>query len=165
MSSLRPTQGLYEEIWPLQIVFQGARPQWRDSRCEESELVMKVNYPVGDFLIQIKNANLVGKREVSVGKTKLIKDLAKAMKRENFLEEVKEKDGEIRVRIAYRKKRPLLLGIKLVSKPGLRIYMGVDEIADFKGPSVFFVSTSKGVLSSKEAIKKRVGGEVIAEVL
>jgi len=52
-----------------------------------------------------------------------------------------------------------------VSKPGLRVYMGVDELGKTKGPTFYILSTSKGVMTSNEAIKKRLGGEIIAEIL
>jgi small subunit ribosomal protein S8 len=124
----------------------------------------QTNYPVGDFLIRIKNALLSGKREVSVGSTKLIKEVAKTLKREGFLSEVSEKKGKLTVKLMIRAKEPVLMDLKLISKPGLRIYMRVDELEAIKGPEVYILSTAQGVMSSKEAIKKRVGGEVIAKV-
>lgn len=81
------------------------------------------------------------------------------------MDEVKEKDGKLKARIAYRKKEPIILDIRLISKPGLRIYMSVGELEKIKGPSIFIVSTNKGVMTNKDAIKKRLGGEVIAEVM
>ena len=122
------------------------------------------NYPVGDFLIRVKNAVLARNREVVVANTKLIKEVAKVLKREGFLESISEKGGELSVRLSFRRKEPVILGIKLVSKPGLRIYMGIDELEKKKGPSMFIISSPKGVMSSSEAKKKRLGGEVIAEV-
>ncbi len=122
------------------------------------------NYPVGDFLIRVKNAALARKRDVVVMNTKLINEVAKVLKKEGFLDEIRESKGELLASLVFRKKEPILLGIKLVSKPGLRIYMGVDELKMRRGPSVFIISTPKGVMSSDEAKKKRLGGEVIAEV-
>ena len=122
------------------------------------------NYPVGDFLIRVKNAVLARNREVVVANTKLIKEVAKVLKREGFLDAISEKGGELSARLSFRRKEPLILGIKLVSKPGLRIYMGIDELEKKKGPSMFIISSPKGVISSSEAKKKRLGGEVIAEV-
>lgn len=125
----------------------------------------KTNYPIGDFLIRIKNAVMAGNRSVEVGSTKLIKAVAQVLKKGEYLSELKEKDGRLVVQLSYRKKEPVLMDVKLVSRPGLRVYMSVDELGKKRGPSTFVVSTSKGVLLSKEAIKKGVGGEVIAEVL
>jgi len=124
-----------------------------------------VNYPLGDFLIQIKNAVMAGNREISVRPTKLILSVAKKLKEERFLNEVKEKDGNIDIQIAYRNKQPVILDLTLISKPGLRIYMNVDEIENLKGPQVRFLSTPKGILTAREAIKKRAGGELLVEIL
>ncbi len=124
-----------------------------------------VNYPIGDFLIQIKNAVLAGNREITVKKTKLILSVAKKLKKENFLNEVEKKDGKLKIRLSYFKKKPIIMDLKLISKPGLRIYMSVDELEGLMGPQVRFLSTPKGILTAKEAIKQRVGGEVLVEIL
>lgn len=123
-----------------------------------------VNYPVGDFLIRIKNIVIAGRREFEVDKTKLVKAVADALKKEGLLEEVKVKKGKLLVRISYYRKEPAIIDLKLVSKPGLRIYSGVDELAKRRRASILILSTPKGVMSSKEALKKGVGGEVIAEI-
>ncbi|MCH7640674.1 30S ribosomal protein S8 [Patescibacteria group bacterium] len=123
-----------------------------------------VNYPVGDFLIQIKNAALAKKRDVEVSNTKLIKEVAKVLKKEGILDETSETGGTFSVRLSFRKKEPVILNLKLISKPGLRIYWGVDELSKKRGPSKFILSTPEGILSSKGAIKKRIGGEVICEI-
>jgi small subunit ribosomal protein S8 len=123
-----------------------------------------INYSIGDFLVRIKNAALAGKKEFEVDNTKLIESIAKVLKKEGILTEVKKKDGILMVKLAYRKKEPILMNLKLVSKPGLRIYMGADELSAIKGPSFFILSTPKGIMTSFEAIKKRIGGEVIVEI-
>ena len=123
-----------------------------------------VNYPVGDFLIRIKNAAMAGNNSIEVESTKLIVAVAEVLKREGFLSEIKKSKDKLKVQIAFKSKRPVLMDIKLVSKLGLRIYKNVDEIKQKRGASIYVISTPAGVLSSKEAIKKNVGGEVIAEV-
>jgi small subunit ribosomal protein S8 len=125
----------------------------------------KTNYPVGDFLIRLKNAALARQREVEVDVTKLIKAVAVVLKEEGYLESIKEKDGKLIVRLTYRRKKPVLINLKLVSKPGLRIYQSADELTSRKGPSFLILSTPKGLMSSREAIKKRLGGEVMVEIL
>ena len=125
---------------------------------------MTTNYPVGDFLIRVKNAALAGKHEVEVPVTKGIKAVAEALKRAGYVEEVKAAKGLLTASLSYRRKKPVMLGLKLISKPGLRIYMDVDDIEAKRGPSIFIVSTPKGVLISKEVIGKRASGEVLAEV-
>lgn len=125
----------------------------------------KTNYPVGDFLVSLKNAAQAGQKEVELDSAKFLKSVALALKEAGYLDSVEEEDGKLKSSLAYRKKEPLLMDIKLVSKPGLRIYMGVDDLAEEKGPFSFIVSTSEGVMMSDKAVKKRLGGEVLAKVL
>lgn len=126
---------------------------------------MALNYPVGDFLIQIKNAARAHKKEVSLAKTKFIKQVANVLKKEGFLDSVTEDKGLLLLKLAFQRKEPVIMDIKLVSKPGLRVYKGASDLGSKRSASIFLVSTSKGVMSSSEAVKKRLGGEVIAEVL
>jgi small subunit ribosomal protein S8 len=123
-----------------------------------------VNYPVGDFLIRVKNAATGGRRELSVENTKFTKAMADVLKRMGLLEKVSVEKGILTARLSYHKKEPLLIDLKLISKPGLRIYCGVDELAKRRRASMLILSTPKGVMSSKDALKKGVGGEVMAEV-
>jgi len=123
------------------------------------------NYPVGDFLIRVKNAALGRNKVVAFPKTKMVVSLAQALKKEGFLDEVKVVKGELTVRLTYQKKEPVLLDIKLISKPGLRVYMNANELAKIRKPSIVLVSTPKGILNAKLAAKQRLGGEIIAEVL
>jgi len=113
-----------------------------------------------DFLIRVKNAGLARKKEVSITGSKKVVAVATALKKLGFLDEVK-KD---KVTLTYKNKKPVLMDLKLVSKPGLRIYMGVAEIEKKRGPSTYLISTPKGILSSREVIKQRLGGEVIVKL-
>lgn len=124
------------------------------------------NYPIGDFLIQIKNAGLAKRKSVTTETSKLKVAVARVLKSEKILDDVKIKDNNISVTLNFHKKEPMLLDIKLVSKPGLRIYKNVDEIATRKRRKSTFliISTPSGVISSEEAVKIKAGGEVIAEV-
>lgn len=136
-----------------------------EKQVGEIFLMTVTNYPLGDFLIRIKNQALAKGSEVSVVKTKMIVAVAKALLDLGVLREFVEENGNIVVKLAYRKKEPVLMDLKLVSKPGLRIYMSVDDLLKKKGPRVYILSTPKGIKNSKQAIKERVGGEVIAEIL
>jgi small subunit ribosomal protein S8 len=129
------------------------------------ENMNKTNYPTGDFLIRIKNAGMAGRKTVECASSGLIAATAKVLQEAGFLEEVNVKDGQIAVKLRYHKKAPLLTNITLVSKPGLRVYKRYEDLEKIKGPSIFIVSTPKGVMSSIEAIKNKLGGEVIAKVL
>lgn len=123
------------------------------------------NYQIADFLIRLKNASMANLKEVEVGKTKIVFAVAKTLKKEGFLDTVSEKDGVISVTLSIFKKKPILSNVKIISRPGLRIYMNVDELGSIKTPEMFIISTPKGVMSHKDAIKQRVGGEVIAKVI
>lgn len=115
-------------------------------------------------MIRIKNASMAGRKEVEVNPTKQIVEAAKALERAGFLDKVENKKGILNASISFRKKAPIMLGLKLVTKPGLRIYMGIDDIQKVKGPSMFLIHTPNGILTTREAIQKRQGGEVIAKV-
>ncbi len=123
------------------------------------------NYQIGDFLIRLKNAGMANIKEVSVSKTNLVLSVAKTLQRAGFLDTVAEKDGMVVVTLAIFRKKPVLSNVTIISRPGLRIYMNVDEIESIKTPDTYIISTPKGVMSGKEAKKQRVGGEVIAKVI
>ena len=123
------------------------------------------NYHVADFLIRLKNASMANLREVSIPKTNLIFAVAKTLKSEGFIESIEEKDGELMVKLSIYAKKPVLSNVTIISRPGLRIYMNVDEIEAIKSPDIYIISTPKGVMSGKQAIKARAGGEVIAKVI
>jgi small subunit ribosomal protein S8 len=123
------------------------------------------NYQVGDFLIRLKNASMAGIKEIVFPKTKLVLGVAKTLKDEGFLDSVEEKDGNLTVRLAFFAKKPVLNNIKIVSKPGLRIYINVDELESMKTPEVLILTTPKGVMAGSKAKKQRLGGELIAKVV
>jgi len=124
-----------------------------------------VSYPVGDFLIRIKNASMAHGREVKAAAINKIIAIAQVLKKEGFLEGFSLKGGVLIAKLAYKNKAPVLMNIKLISKPGRRIYVGVRDIEKKKDPSISILSTAKGIMATKEAIKQGVGGELIAEIL
>ena len=77
-----------------------------------------INYPIGDFLTQIKNASLAGKKTVEVQTSSFIKATARVLQQENYLEDVREEGKKLTLRISYRKKEPIITDIRLISKPG-----------------------------------------------
>ena len=123
------------------------------------------NYPVGDFLIQLKNAKLAGRKEVTVKKTKFIVEIANLLKKEGYLDAVTLIQDIVTVSLRYHKKTPILMNIKLVSKPGLRIYMSTKELRKVRGAATYIISTPKGLMTTQNALKNSLGGEVIAEIL
>lgn len=124
------------------------------------------NYPLGDFLIQVKNAARAGNKEITLNTSKLIKSVAGVLKKEGILNNVQVKDGKITVTLAMQDKEPVLLDLKLISKPGLRKYMNVDEIKSRRrrNASFLLLSTPKGILTSDQCLKQKTGGEAVAEI-
>jgi small subunit ribosomal protein S8 len=122
------------------------------------------NYPVGDFLIRIKNTAMAKNKSLEYKAEKQIVAIAEALKKLGFLDTVKKEKDMLNISLAYKNKKPVIMDLRLISKPGLRIYMGADEIDKKKGPSTYLITSPKGVISSKDAVKGRVGGEVIAEI-
>jgi small subunit ribosomal protein S8 len=123
------------------------------------------NYQVGDFIIQIKNAVMSRKRSIAVKKTRYIVEVANCIERMGYIKGLKEKDDMLKLDIVFRGKDPLFTSIKLVTKPGLRIYQDAQTLRAYRGPATFVISTPHGVLSLREAIKKNTGGEVVAEII
>jgi len=124
------------------------------------------NYPLGDFLIQIKNAGMAGKKEITLKTSKLINAVAEVLKKENILDKVNVKDDMLTVTLAQHNKEAMLLDLKLISKPGLRKYMGVDELKTRRrrGASFIILSTPQGIKTSEECLKEKTGGEALAEI-
>lgn len=123
------------------------------------------NYQIGDFLIRLKNASMAGIKSVDFVKSKMVVAIADTLKREGFLESVEVAGNKLSAKLAIYAKKPVISDIKIVSKPGLRIYMNVDDIENYKKPEVLILTTPMGVLSGNEAKKKRVGGELLAKVI
>lgn len=128
-----------------------------------------MNYTIGDFIIQLKNAALTRKKEVVMPYANIKQAVAKVLIKEGFLESVKTEtiDGHkmLIVALRYSRRKPTLTDVKLVSKPSLRVYIESKEIISKQGRSeTAIISTNMGVLTGKEAIKKGVGGELLFKV-
>jgi small subunit ribosomal protein S8 len=126
--------------------------------------------PIGDMLTRIRNAVMAKKKEVVVEPaSKLKMAILDVLKREGYIEGYKiEGEGvkkKIIVYLKYYQGKPVIQVIERVSKPGRRIYVGVEEIPKvYNGLGIAILSTPKGVLSDREAKKLRVGGELICKV-
>lgn len=121
--------------------------------------------PIGDFLTRVRNAAAVSKPTVVVPYSKLRENVAKVIKREGYLTGIKKNKNQLEVEIAYKRRSPVISGVKNVSRPGVRIYRKAREIKEpLGGAGIAIVSTSQGVVSSREAKKKGLGGEVLGEI-
>lgn len=117
--------------------------------------------PIADMLTRIRNAQAVRKETVSIPLSKMKLVLAKILKKEGYLEKVKKKEREIIVKL----KQDGIEGLKRVSKPGQRIYVEKDKVPKVRqGFGMAVISTSQGLMTDKEARKKKLGGEVICEI-
>jgi small subunit ribosomal protein S8 len=125
--------------------------------------------PIADLLTRIRNASLVGKNEVRVPSSKLKLTIAKELKKANYLTDVKIESAKPRDMLVITINKPgensTINEIKRISKPGKRVYVGANEIPKVKnGRGIVLVSTNKGVVSGQNAIKERLGGELLLEV-
>lgn len=122
-----------------------------------------------DFVIQLKNAAMARKKDITTPYANINKAIAKALMKEGFVETVKEDDQDGRkmlsIRLRYQSRKPAITDVLLVSKPSLRRYVSATEIVKIQGKaSTAIISTNAGVLSGKEAIKKGVGGELLFKI-
>ena len=125
--------------------------------------------PIADLLTRIRNAAAVGKTEVRVPSSKLKKVVAEQLKKNNYLSEVKVEAGKPRdtlvITINEAGKNATFTELTRMSKPGRRMYVGAADIPRVKsGRGIVLVSTSKGVITGQEAVKQRLGGEVLLKV-
>ena len=131
---------------------------------------MQITDPVADMLTRIRNANTAKHESVDVPASNLKKAIAKILLDEGYIKsyEVVEDgtQGVIRIQLKYLAgKEKVISGLRRVSKPGLRVYAGADELPKvLKGLGIAIVSTSKGVMTDKKARELHIGGEVLAFV-
>ena len=131
---------------------------------------MQITDPVADMLTRIRNANTAKHESVDVPASNLKKAIAKILLDEGYIKsyEVVEDgtQGVIRIQLKYLAgKEKVISGLRRVSKPGLRVYAGAEELPKvLRGLGIAIVSTSKGVMTDKKARQAHVGGEVLAFV-
>ena len=131
---------------------------------------MQITDPVADMLTRIRNANAAKHDTVDVPASNLKKAIAQILLDEGYIKafQVVEDDtqGVIKISLKYLPgKEKVISGLRRVSKPGLRVYAGADELPRvLKGLGVAIISTSKGVMTDKKARANHVGGEVLAFV-
>lgn len=128
-----------------------------------------VNDPISDLLIRIMNAQKVGHQIVKIPYSRMKFDLAKILEQEKFIEDVR-KDGKepkqyILINLKYEEGLPVIRSMKRISKPGQRIYIKKNEFKPVKkGYGIIIISTSSGLMTDKEAKKRKIGGEILCEV-
>ncbi len=130
---------------------------------------MAVTDPIADYLTRIRNASSAKKIRVDIPSSKMKVSLSDILKKYNFIEDYAviedDKQNIIRVVLKYRNGVAALSGLKRISKPGLRIYKDSEELPRvLNGLGIAVISTSKGLLSDKEARSLSIGGEVVCHI-
>ncbi len=131
---------------------------------------MNVTDPIADFLTRIRNANQALKTDVTMPYSRLKAELAKVLKREGYIADFysEKKDGGkqvLRIELKILGKERAIVGIKRISKPGLRTYVGVNDVPRvLGGMGISILTTSRGIMTGREARKANVGGELLAYV-
>ncbi|HAK59767.1 MAG TPA: 30S ribosomal protein S8 [Nitrospiraceae bacterium] len=126
--------------------------------------------PIADMLTRIRNASRMKLEKVDMPSSKLKMELAKVLKDEGYIKSVKlvkdRKQGIIRIYLKYAdEEMPVIQGLKRISKPSCRVYVGADAVPRVMGGlGVAILSTPKGILAGRRAKKDKVGGEVICHV-
>ncbi len=126
-----------------------------------------MNHNVSDFIIRIKNAALAKRKEVILPFSNINKEIGTVLVKEGFLENIKEEsDGNkktLKAAVKYEKRLPVLTDVIIISKPSLRVYEPVKHIDNIqrKGKKIVIISTSQGVMTGNDALKKGIGGEIL----
>lgn len=123
---------------------------------------------IADMLTRIRNACKAGLPEVEMPHSRLKEGIARILKREGYITDYSvegDKVKRLKIKLKYYGKRPVIEGLKRISKPGVRIYVGVDEIPRVRGGlGIAILTTSKGIMTNVEARKHNVGGELLCQV-
>ena len=130
---------------------------------------MPVTDPISDFLLRIRNASKAKKLRVEIPASKMKLGLAEILKKESFIHDYSivedNKQNVIKIQLKYRDGSSAITGMKRISKPGLRIYKDATELPRvLNGLGTAVISTSKGLMTDKEARSQSAGGEVICYI-
>ena len=131
---------------------------------------MSMTDPVADFLTQVRNANTAGKAEVNVPYSRLKAEIAGVLKREGYIadfyaEKLESGLQRLKIQMKVLGKDRAIVGVRRISKPGLRVYKGAEEMPRvLGGMGISIVTTSRGVMTGHEARQQNVGGEILAYI-
>src|SRR5687767_2605043 len=124
--------------------------------------------PVADMLTRLRNANNALLTDVEITHSKLKESIAGILKREGYLADYSVEGAKlkkIKIKLKYNGRKGVIAGLKRVSKPGLRRYVGATEVPRvLNGMGIAIISTPKGVMTGRDAKKENVGGELVAFV-
>ncbi|MBL8008074.1 MAG: 30S ribosomal protein S8 [Ignavibacteria bacterium] len=131
---------------------------------------MSMSDPIADYLTRVRNALKAGKKTVDMPYSKFKEAISEIMKKSSFIEDYKIVDTEkkfkmLSVKLKYSDGESVILGLKRISRPGIRRYVKNEDIPRVRnGLGIAIVSTSKGLLTDKEARNLKVGGEIVCEI-
>jgi len=131
---------------------------------------MSMSDPISDYLTRVRNALKAGKKTVDIPYSKFKEAISGLLKKSSFIEDFKviENDKKFKmlsIRLKYYDGDSVILGLKRISRPGIRRYVNNEDLPRVRnGLGVAIVSTSKGLMTDKEARNLKVGGEVVCEV-
>jgi small subunit ribosomal protein S8 len=131
---------------------------------------MVVNDPIADMLTRIRNAQIAKHDSVTMPASNMKKSIAKLLQEEGYIKSYEFIDdglqGNIKITLKYLdKKQPVIVGLKRISKPGLRVYASCEDLPKVLGGlGIAIISTSKGIMTDKAARKENLGGEVLCYV-
>jgi small subunit ribosomal protein S8 len=125
--------------------------------------------PIADMLTRIRNAIMVRAEKVDIPASRMKLDIAKILKEEGYIRAYKiikdRKQGILRISLKYVDGEPVITGLKKVSKPGRRIYVGYKDMSNIMGGvGIAILTTSKGILSDKACRREKVGGELLCYI-
>lgn len=122
--------------------------------------------PIADLLTRVRNANMAGKAMIDAPYSKLKAEVLRILKAEGFIQDYTQEDRVLHIQLKFAEKGTrIITGIKRVSKPGCRVYRSKNDLPKvLNGLGIAIVSTSKGVLTDREARLANVGGEVLCTV-
>jgi small subunit ribosomal protein S8 len=125
--------------------------------------------PIADMLTRIRNASLAKHKRVDLPVSKLKTEIARILKENHFIQDYKLLDdggfGVLRLYLRYYEDRPVIRNVQRISRPGRRVYKAADEMPRVRGGlGMAIVSTSKGMMTDKQARQNKVGGELMALV-
>lgn len=126
---------------------------------------MSMTDPIADMLTRIRNAAAVGQTTVRLPHSKLKEDLAKVLKESDYVSAVSTEEQELVLELVTVEGKPRVAGVKRISKPGRRLYAPADRLPRVRsGLGTAVISTSQGLMTAKDARKRRLGGEVLMEI-
>lgn len=124
--------------------------------------------PISDLFIRLKNAQKAGKESVQIPYSKFKHEIAKVLERGGWVKQVERKGKRIRkfleIQLGYKDDQPKIKGVRMISKPSRRLYASRQNVPGSRHGGMVILTTSKGVMSSREARQAGLGGQLIVEI-